>query len=56
MPVSRPCEQCGAVKRCRMYLDAAGVTYLCGSCAAMPTRPTGDADRDSRQYAAGYQE
>jgi len=34
MGVSRPCEQCGKVKRCRMHLDREGaMVYLCGPCA-----------------------
>jgi ribosomal protein S27AE len=35
MSVSRPCEQCDTVRRCRMFID--GTTgrpvYLCGACA-----------------------
>jgi len=35
MSVSRPCEQCDAVKRCRMHIDATTgrPIYLCGPCA-----------------------
>lgn len=34
MPVSRPCEECSAVRRCRLFLDRDGVAvYLCAPCA-----------------------
>lgn len=36
--VSRPCEQCDEVKRCRMYMDDTGTglpvpVYMCAACA-----------------------
>jgi hypothetical protein len=32
--MSRPCEQCGKVSRCRMSLDAQRrIVYLCRACA-----------------------
>lgn len=34
MPPSRECEECGNVRRCRLYLDRDDrVVYLCLRCA-----------------------
>lgn len=33
MSVSRPCEECSKVKRCKLYGDNARHAYLCGPCA-----------------------
>ena len=38
MAVSRPCDQCGDVKRCKMYMDDTGMgepvpCYMCNVCA-----------------------
>lgn len=33
MSVSRPCEECGKVKRCKLYGDRARHAYLCRPCA-----------------------
>lgn len=35
MAVSRECEQCNEVKRCRMYIDEniGAVIYMCMGCA-----------------------
>lgn len=48
MSVSRPCEQCGAVKRCRMYLDDGHLIYLCVSCARELEAPVLTAAEDGR--------
>jgi hypothetical protein len=34
MAASRPCEQCGKVRRCGLHLDQnRRIVYLCGLCA-----------------------
>jgi hypothetical protein len=34
MAASRPCEQCGKVRRCALHLDQnRRIVYLCGPCA-----------------------
>jgi len=33
MAASRPCEECGCVRRCRLFVDHGVVVYLCARCA-----------------------
>lgn len=31
--ISRRCEECSAVKRCRLFVDHGVIVYLCWRCA-----------------------
>ncbi len=56
MAVSRPCEECSEVKRCRMFMDDTRSgeptpIYLCGPCAAEHGFSQGSGERNP--YAVG---
>ena len=42
--VSRPCDNCRKVKRCRMIVTSAGVEYVCTPCWRELNAEEGDDD------------